>query len=121
MLDVPTDTVTESELNEQPRDKRKDGSINVATWNIQTFNEKTKIIEDFMLKNSIEIMATTETRHKSCTQIDNKFKRHVFFGNTYKSPVGGVGFIIRRELLDATETEVQQGEYENSMFLTIRA
>jgi exonuclease III len=86
---------------------------------MQTFNQKTRILERFMIRNNIDILATTETRHTDSKQIDAQFKEHVFLGNTYKSPVGGVGFVVRRELLDATEIDIQQGEYENSMFLTI--
>jgi len=120
ILDSSADAISESELDKQPHQGSSDTSINIATWNIQTFNHKAKAIESFMLENNIEILAATETRHTDCKQVDSQFKRHVFLGNKYKSPVGGVGFIVRRELLDATEIDVQQGEYENSLFLTIQ-
>ena len=64
--------------------------------------------------------STTETGHKNPKDVDNKLQEHIYIGNKYKSTFGGVGFILHKDLIDEAEIDIQQGAYENSLFLTIK-
>ena len=73
-----------------------------------------------MIENSIDILAVTETGHTDSSAVDSMFKSYTFRGNTFHSGAGGVGFIIRNDLLDSTIADIHQGEFANSLFLTLK-
>ena len=74
--------------------------IGVGTWNIQTFQDKSDFLERFMDENKVDILGVTETRHTSCDTVNGMFKDYTFYGNSYSSRAGGVGFLVRNMLLE---------------------
>jgi len=72
----------------------------------------------FLREHDIDILAVTETRHKG-VDLANAFENHIFFGNSYSAAVGGVGFLLRKDLIEGAKIEFMQGQFENSLFIGI--
>ncbi len=91
--------------------------IRFSTWNIQSIVSKSSLLIDFMINNSIQLLAVTETRWKG----DNFVLPYDFhwFGKKFNSKSGGVGFILHSSIVCNKHVRILPCRNKNRLYLLV--